>query len=195
MTNPLERRDWFVDAAARRLQSAGVPVPVDALRRQTAEDLRLVDQATAAGDLRRVKASRKLTPAEVIALKESKKADALARAEGASLRRRQLPTADKPKRLRPLKGVDAQRTFAMAARLRLIGTRSGLRLRAGTDMEHGFEYARLAREAAEETTNHDARRGPYMGVSARDRDRILYRRLQDICDRSDSVVGFNWWVK
>lgn len=195
MTDSLERRDWFVGLAARKMQAAGVSVPTEALQRQAAEDLRLVDRAKAEGALRARKDAKKLTPAEVIAQKQSLKAEAQAEKIGAHVRRRQLPVKDKQRRLAPLRGIEAQKTYAMAARLRLIGTRSGLRLRTGTDMEHGFEYAALARAAAEETTNHDARRGPYMGVSATDRDRILYRRLEDICDRSNAVVGVNWWVR
>lgn len=195
MTDSLERRDWFVDLAARKARAVGAPVSTEVLQRQAAEDLRLVDRAKAEGGLRAAKTARKMSPQDVIAHKQSLKAEAQAAKLGASVRRRALPKIDRQRKLAPLRGVEAQKTFAMAARLRLIGTRSGLRLRTGQDMEHGFAYAALARAAAEETTNHDARRGPYMGASATDRDRILYRRLEDICDRSNAVVGFSWWVK
>lgn len=195
MSDALERRDWFVDAQAKRFRAAGVTVPTDALQRQASEDLRLLDRARSEGALRARKEPRKMTVAEVLEQKRERKAEAQAATIGGEVRRRALPAKDKRRKLAPLTGIEAQKTYAMAARLRLIGTRSGHRLRAGQDMEHGFEFAALARAAAEETTNHDARRGPYLGASPTDRDRILFRRFEDICDKSDALVGVAWWVK
>lgn len=194
MSDPLERRDWFVDAQAKRFRAAGVTVPTESLQRQAADDLRLLDRARSEGALKSRKDPRKATVAEPSAQRELK-AEAQAAGIGATVRRRTLPKADKARRLAPLRGVSAQKTYAMVARLRLIGTRNGHRLRTGQDMEHGFAYAALARAAAEETTNHNAGRGEYVGKTAADRDRILFRRLGDICDRSDAVVGIAWWVK
>ncbi len=195
MRDPLGRRDWFVEAQARRFRSLGLAVPADAIQRSVAEDLRLTDRAKAEGALTVKSTPKRMTVGEAVAEKRSRKADVQAAAVNGTVRTRQLPAVEKAKRLAPLTGLELQRTYAMATRLRLIGQRSGTRLRTGQDMEHGFQYARLARAAAEETTNHDARRGPYLGVCASDRDRILYRRLQDVCDKSDAIVGFAWWVK
>ena len=154
---------------------------------RAADDLRLLDNARAAGAIK-VRKDPKVAP------KRRDPAQHDAAAIGARVRVRDLPAVDKPRKLPPLRGLDAQRTYAMAARLRLIGQRSGNRIRAGADLEHGFVFARLAKDAADVVMNHGARRGIYAGKSATDCDRILYRQMEDICDRSNAVVGFGWWV-
>lgn len=190
MTDALARRDWFVEANARRLRAAGVAVPTEAIQKIAAEDLRHLDAVRAAGDLRST-TTPKPAPSEP---RESRKAAAQAAKIGAEVRVRQLPASDPTKVEAPLRGVLAQKTYAMAARLRLIGQRNGHRVMRGEDIEHGFELGLLARAAAEETFNHNAQRGPYANRCASDRDRILFRRMEDICDRSNRFFP-PWWVK
>lgn len=190
MTDSLARRDWFVEAQARRMKSLGVGVPTEALQRQAGEDLRLLDNARASGDITVKKEPPRRKP---VSDKASLKAGALAARVGAKSYVKRLPARDIGHR-KGLK-VDAIKVHAMAARLKLIGTRNTGRLRTGADMEHAFEYATLARAAAEATFNHGARRGPYAGMSDLDCDRILLRQLEDICDRSNAVIRPNWWAK
>lgn len=191
MSDSLARRDWHVEARARRYRALGLPVPAETLQRQAAEDLRLLDSARAAGALRVKSGVKSPAPAR----KRQDPAQRDAAAIGASVRVRDLPAADAPRALPPLRGVDAQRTHAMAARLRLIGLRTDERIRAGADMESGFQYARLAKAAADAVFNYGARRGPYAGKSDHDRNRILIRQLEDVCDQSNPVIGFGWWLK
>jgi len=190
VTDALARRDWFVEATARRLRATGVAVPTEAIQKIAAADLQHLDAVRAAGDLRS-KSTPKPAPTEP---RESRKAAAQAAKIGAEVRVRHLPAADPVKVQAPLRGILAQKTYAMAARLRLIGQRNGHRVMRGEDMEHGFEIGALARAAAEETFNHNAQRGIYAGHNATDRDRILFRRMEDICDRSNAFFP-PWWVK
>lgn len=190
MTDALARRDWFVEATARRLRAAGVAVPTEVIQKIAAADLQHLDAVRASGDLR-TKTTPKSAPSEP---RESRKAAAQAAKIGAEVRVRHLPAADPAKVQAPLRGVLAQKTYAMAARLRLLGQRNGRRVMRGEDMEHGFEIGALARAAAEETFNHNAQRGIYAGHNATDRDRILFRRMEDICDRSNAFFP-PWWVK
>lgn len=194
MTDSLERRDWFVNAAARKCVAAGVSVPVEALQRQAAADLQLLDQARASGALRDIVKPKTKTSQEVLDHKRSLKAEAQAEKVGGTMRRRKLPVRDPISRGPRLSALDRERTAKMTLRLRAIGARAGS-IRTGQDLETGFQYPALARAAAEQVTNHGYQRGEYAGKSARDRDRILFRRLQDICDRSDAVFGVPWWVK
>lgn len=190
MTDALARRDWFVEATSRRLRAMGVAVPTEAVQRIAAADLQHLDAVRAAGDLRS-KTTTKPAPAEP---RESRKAAAQAAKIGAEVRVRQLPAADPVTVQAPLLGVLAQKTYAIAERLKLIGQRNGRRVLCGEDLEHGFELGILARAAAEETFNHNAQRGQYANRSTSDRDRILFRRMEDICDRSNRFFP-PWWVK
>lgn len=192
-TSALERRDWFVDAAARKAKALGVPVPTEALQRQAAADLTLLDNARRAGALRVGKDAKKKAPADVAAEKQSRKAEAQAAAVGGRMRRKALPAVDRTRRGPKLSLLDQERLLKMSLRLRAIGARAG-QLRAGQDLQAGFQFPALARAAAEATMNHGARRGEYAGKNATDRDRILFRQLEDICNRSDAVFGVGWWV-
>lgn len=192
MTSPLARRDWFVEAQARRRQALGLAVPTEAIQRQAAEDLRLLDAARAAGHLRVKSDVGKKRRQE---LRESRKAGAQAAQIGGRMQvRSNLPAVDAPIGGKRYTGVDAERIYAMANRLRFISRRTGDRILRGADLESGFQYPALARAAAEAVMNHDARRGEYAGKSAEDRDRILIRQLEDVCDRSNAVLPA-WWVK
>lgn len=192
MTDSLARRDWFVEAQARRFMSLGVGVPTEALQRGAAEDLRLLDNARANGKLLATKHNpnrRVISPAD----RESIKAEAQAKAIGAHTYVRSLPARDPT----PRKGlvVDVVKVRAMSARIKLICVRDAGRLRAGADMESAFEYRELARSLTEATINKDAKRGEYRGKSDTDRERIYLRQIEDICDRSNAVIRPNWWAK
>lgn len=193
MTDSLERRDWFVNAAARKAAAIGVPVSTEALQRQMAADLTLLDNARAAGALREKTDTKKKSPEEVLAAKRSVKAEAQATAVNGVLRRKKLPAADKKRRGIVVTGVEAQKLHAIVRRLHLIGQRART-VRNGEDMESAFACPALARRAAEAQINHDAKRGEYAGKSERDRFRIYFAELQKICDDSNAVFRFGWWV-
>lgn len=194
MTTPLERRDWFVGVGARKAQALGIGISTDHLQRQWAADLTLVDNLRASGELRHSYVKKKMTAAEVLAEKRALKAEAQAAKIGGRIRHRALPAKDKPKRGFVLTGVEAQKLHAIVARIHLVGQRART-IRAGEDLEHGFQYGSLARRFAEAQTNHDAKRGEYAGKSDWDRWRIYFATLQKICDDSNAVCGFGWWVK
>jgi hypothetical protein len=189
----LERRDWFVNAAARKAKALGAQVSTEALQRQMAADLTLLDNARAAGAIREKTDTKKKSPDEILANKRSLKAEAQAKELGGRVRRRKLPARDTKRRGIVLTGVEAQKLHAIVQRLYLIGQRART-VGKGEDMEHAFQCPGLARRAAEAQINHDAQRGEYAGKSERDRFRIYFAELQKICDDSNAVFRFGWWV-
>lgn len=60
--------------------------------------------------------------------------------------------------------------------------------------EFDYRLPRLAQEFAEAMQRLDMGTGEYEGKSAEDCERIMWRRVEDICDRSTGSLGF-WWVK
>ena len=193
MTDSLERRDWFVNAAARKARALGIPVSTEAMQRQMAADLTLLDNARAAGAIFEKTDTKKKNPEEVLARKQSIKAEAQARAVNGHIRRKRLPSVDKKRKGIVLTGVEAQKLQAVCARIRLIGLRAKT-IKSGEDMEHAFQCPALARRVSEVQTNHDLKRGEYAGKSERDRFRIRFAALQQICDDSNAVFRFGWWV-
>lgn len=187
-TPALARRDWFVDAAARRFLAAGAPVPTEALQRQAAADLRHLDAARASGALRVTTAPRKVAP------KVADPGQAEAAKVGGRLKVRSLPATDRLTAPPPLTGVDAVRDLAMKRRLKLIAQKAGA-CKNGKDIGSGFEFRTLAEAVISTIVNHDARRGVYAGKSNADRDRILRNALERICDKSNAVIRPGWWVK
>jgi hypothetical protein len=193
VTDSLERRDWFVNAAARKARAMGETVSTEVMQRVIAADLTLLDNARAAGAIRETTDTKKKNPADVLARKQSVKAEAQARAVNGRVRRRALPAVDKKRKGIVLTGVEAQKLHALANRIRLIGMRART-IKSGEDMEHAFQCPALARRVSEAQTNHDAKRGEYAGKSERDRFRIYFAQLQKICDDSNAVFRFGWWV-
>lgn len=187
-TPALARRDWFVNAAARRFLAAGLPVPTEALQRQAAADLRHLDAARASGALRLTTAPKKPAP------KVADPGQAEAAKVGGRLKVRDLPAMDRLIAPPALTGVDAMRDAAMKRRLRQIAQRAGA-CKNGQDIGSGFEFRTLAEAVISTIVNHDARRGAYAGKSAVDRDRILRAALERICDKSNAVIRPGWWVK
>lgn len=189
--SPLARRDWHVAAAAQRLMARGVPVPTDALQRQAADDLRLLDNARRAGALKVRKDEKKppAAPTEV-----SRVASRMAAEVGGRAYVKPLPVRDRRPRLAPVTGVDALKLAARVARIKAISQKVA-RVRNGQEIAAGFEYGQLAQDLATVTFNYNAGTGAYAGKSAADRDRIYERQIDDILDRSNAVIRPNWWTK
>ena len=124
MIAALERRDWFVEAQARRRKAMGLTVSTEALQRQSAEDLRLVDQARASGDLkvsRDSKADRDASIKRTAIRTGVSPAQVEAAKIGATAYVRPLPSQSVVRKPAALTGVAAQKHIAMEARIRLVG--------------------------------------------------------------------------
>lgn len=192
MRTALERRDWHVAAAARRMMTLGVEVPMEALQRQAAEDLRHLDAARASGALR-VRTDPKPTKRGLPA--GSTPAQRQAERLGPKARAFTRPIAQaRPRPTERITGVDAERLAAMCKRIKLIAAKVAT-IGAGDMIGSAFEYRALAQDLATVTINHNARRGVYAGKNTIDADKIYRRQIEDICDRSNAVIKPNWWAK
>ena len=188
MSDAIARRDWHVAAAARRFLAVGAPVPTEALQRQAADDLRLLDAARAAGALR----VRKEQKAAKRAPTASSAAQTMAAQAGGRAEVRAIQPARRVEEV--LTGVEAEKVRAAQKRVALICERSH-RIRNGQDMEAGDLYKSLTVDLREECFNHGARLGKYAGKSDIDADRIYRAAIYAICDRSNAVIRPGWWVK
>ena len=196
MTDGIARRDRHVARWAETLRSQGVEFSQETLERSIANDLRLVDRAKADGRIGRKR--KKAKKARTGVARPDLHAESQAAKIGAEFFSRSIPTlqtapvADASK----LRGVEAERFFAMQRRIRILSQRGPGRIRANQTIEQGpWVYPNFAREIALTTIAFEAGLGGYRELSAEDRRRRFLRALEDICNRSDAVVGVGWWVK
>jgi hypothetical protein len=204
--HPHERRDWFVAQYARRLQAAGVAVPHDAIQRQAAEDLRLVDRARAAGAIADAKPAKRDEKQTGSSTERRAHAHQLAERRGGHFYKRDqnegvILTPDgkarsnKPQRskLPKLSGVEAMRLSKLLERVALLCSKRG-HVRGKCIDEQDFVYPAYAKQIAHEFSTFTLGSGRYRDLSSQDKHRAYYRALTDICDRSNGAVGVGWWV-
>lgn len=196
MTDGIARRDRHVARWAESLRQRGVPFSSEALQRSIAEDLRVAERAKAEGLIGRKKKTKKAKRAGVA--RPDLHAEALAQKIGGEFFTRSIPTvqtapvADVSK----LRGVEAERHYAMQRRIKHLSQRGQGRIKADQTLEQGpWLYPTFAREIALTTIAYGACLGGYKDLNAEDRRRRFLRALEDICNRSDAAVGVGWWVK
>lgn len=175
---------------AAPLVARGLPVSTEALQREAADDLRLVDAARASGALRVASSKPARKPAAPLGHRAQDQASRL----GGKAYVKQLPAVDRPRVARKPTGVEAERMSAMIRRIALICQKVD-RAKNGEEMGKAFAYPALVTALAIATQNKDMLRGPYFGRSARDRDRIYWAEIERICDQSNAVIRPAWWVK
>lgn len=196
MSNPLARRDWFVDNAVRAAKSVGANVDAEAISRQAAKDLQLLDAATATGDV-----NAKTTPkAEKKPAPKGDAAKKKAREVGQKTWERTQFAEDQP--LESLKGSDAIKHMAKDARIRILckpvpGYRFKCDARGMIDepLGNACAYPRFANLLFMHSAGFARGIMSYKGLSYVDRMRKYNRAVEDILDQSDAAVGFAWWVK
>jgi hypothetical protein len=197
MTDGITRRDRHVANWARSLKAQGVQFTSEDLQKIIAEDLRLVDRARAEGKLgnRKGPTKKKKGLRQGVA-RPDQHAEAIAAKQGQEFFARSIPTLETAPRVEKLTGVDAERDFAMQARVRLLSRRGPGRIHANQTIEQGpWEYPAFANQIAMATLAYSAGLGGYRDLKPADRLRRYRRAIEDICNRSDAVVGFGWWVK
>lgn len=195
------RKQLHFEARAKALKERGIEFRSEGLMQEVASDLRLVDRVRAEGGLgekkKRKKASKpKLTtPLRKGVARPELHAEMLARQVGGEFFARSYAETATPRSQR-LTGVDAERVIAMQRRIALLSKRGPGRLKSNQTIEQGpWEYPEFARQVALTTVCFNAGLGGYKDLKPLDKRRRFFRALEDICNRSDAVIGFGWWVK
>lgn len=196
MTDGITRRDRHVANWARSLREQGAQFTSEDLQKIIAEDLRLVDRARAEGKLGRRKGPKKKRGLRQGVARPNMHAEAIAERQGQEFFARSIPTLEQAPRVQRLSGVEAERDFAMQARVRILCRRGPGRIRANQTIEQGpWEYPAFANQIAMATLAYSAGLGGYRDLKPADRLRRYRRAIEDICNRSDAVVGVSWWAK
>lgn len=194
MSDDLNRRDRLVASWAASLKASGIQFSQETLQRITANDLRMVDRAKADG---------RLGPAKRTKRKERKRdvarphlhAEAQADKIGGTFFAREVKSLLDAPAVADVKGVDAERLYAMERRIKALSARGEGRIKSNQTFDKGpWLYPAFAREIGLTCLAFNMRLGGYRELSPRDRSRRFYRALQDICDRSTGLLG-PWWVK
>lgn len=208
MSDGLDKRNWFANQRVRAEVAAGLTPNLERIHQETAALLNYTDRAVSAGDVRQTK--REATEEEKLRAKDQSTAKSLAAEQGAQFYMRENPVDDDAKKKpAPLTGVEMQRHIALIKRVtQLLAADPNHRLRFGRDGIHdrAYQYPVAARQIVDEMYAHthgwrspEFRRGGleyrYADLSKADRTRMYYAALELICDRSNGVVGVNWWVR
>jgi hypothetical protein len=195
----IDRRNLHLAHRAQAIKARGGDVRSDLIMKQVADDLRLVDRAKAEGAIgQRKKRKSKFAPKYTAPVARPElHAEALARKTGSTFFSREVLDSTPRGRssVERITGVDAERSMAMQRRLALLSERGPGRVKSEQSVEKGpWIYPALAREIIMTTLAYNASLGGYRGLNARDRRRRFFRALEDLCTRSNRLVGVGWWV-
>lgn len=197
-SDSIKRRDWFVNNTVRAATVGGYTVDAEAVARAAAHDLSVLDRAVDLGEIAK--------PGTAPAKKPQRKpvdydaARAVAQQRGQQLRTGPMGAEDRP--LVMPTGTEALRLFAMDRRIRILckpvpGYRYKTDAQGQVDepLGNACEYPAFANLLFMHSMGFARGIMSYKGLNYEDRKRKYNRAVQDICDRSDAVVGFPWWVK
>jgi len=202
--SPQERVDYYVERQLEQVRSSGAGVDAEQVRRQTVALLQYAD--VSARDVPTRSRRPEKDPSEVLEAKRKLGPEAQAEASGTEYfyrDERVEPLISKPKaKVLPPSGLEGEKHFALLKRIRLLMKRiPNYRLKPGESLYAGHVYPRFAQlldmntryAALLDSNSHGL--GKYAEMPVGDRQRKYYRELERICDWSDAVVGYGWWVK
>ena len=193
MSEEIARRDFFVESTVRAAREGGYEVDAEAVARQAARDLSMVDRARALGDIDDGKTKRK--PVEQAERPAVSHASAFAGRMGATTWEAPL-VAENMKPLPKLYGTDALKLLAMDARIRLLmAPVPGYKLKVTRDPTTGevtdceplgnqCQYPAFANRLFMEMACYSRALGTYAGMSIDDRQRKYVRAVEEVCNRS-----------
>ena len=202
MSDEIARRDYFVERSVSTARAEGYDINAEAVARQAARDLGVLDRALAVGDL-----STEKRTAPPLPKPRGNAAEGLASSIGATTWERPLGDLDNEKALPKLRGVDAVRLLAMEKRLRLLMEPvPGYVLKIERDPATGAitnceplgnqcAYPAFANLLLGHMFCFSRGQGSYREMKYADRWRKYVRAVEDICNRSDAAVGIPWWCK
>lgn len=207
--DPFTRRALHMDRRVQSLRDMGVEVRPALIEKEVADDLRLIDRVKAEGALGGRRKSKIKTPAKKqdtrgsLVARPELHAEALARKTGGQFYASPVNTnethrqhSDFLKRaLKGVSGVDAERLVAMEKRIAMLSERGPGRIKADQSYEQGpWLYPSFVRMIVLTTLAFSQKLGGYHGLRYPDRRRRFFRQLEDICNKSNAVLGVGWWV-
>ena len=194
--------DYYTGCQVRALHEAGAEANPEAIRETTGKLLEIAGREASA-PLRQDGDGK--TSAEVLAKKRESTGAGVAAKLGGEFFYGDCGEEElgKPKIVKAReipRGVDGEKFKKMMERLKILGaTIPGYRLKPGEDLRNQFQFPRFAMWL-KSTTDHAMLNDPksvgagiYAGLPIGDRHRLYLRRLEQICDQSNSVVGRGWW--
>jgi hypothetical protein len=176
---------------SKAVRSHGAEVDSRALERIVNQDLAQADAV-----LREAKPApvKDEAPAAHERFRSDDRAADMAQETGAKFWRRPIPAQEAPKKDRlldtPLRRMDAKWQAAWNRLGQLVKPKSMFRPSREIDYEGGD----LARDFILTFQDYQRGKGEYAGLRLDDQQRVLRRKIEDICDRSTGRFG-PWWVK
>ena len=183
--DPRELHSELVGQRARFVKDRGAEVDTRAIEDMTKRDLELVDrlEANAKPKPKRIKEGR--DPSEV-----SHVAAKMAQEDGyKGMYKRALPASS------GLSVVSSPKVQALVMRMHELCRKNDDSLKS-LDQRSSFVYPEYAIAITRETADFNLKRRYYRGRSRPEQRRIYFRKIEDICDRSNGIPGLpNWWTK
>lgn len=202
--SPQARVDYYVDRQLQQNRENGVSVSAEQVRKETVALLQFADVSARDVPVRSRRPEK--DPRDVVEAKRKLGPQAQAEASGTEFFYRDEavePLITKPKRTPlPPNGVEGEKHFALLKRIRLLMKRiPNYRLKPGESLYAGHVYPRFAQlldmhtryASLDDPQSHGL--GGYSEMPIGDRQRRYYRELERICDLSNTVVGYGWWIK
>jgi len=185
--DPHKLRDGLAEAYIANLRRGGYggEVPAEAIQRLAASDRKIVERYEAE-QKNRIKPKREKKEPDYSKVKE------LAADKGGRFYVRKLTPEDDRIERETLSMVAMERRMKLVARIREIGRKD----RLGQAV-----YPRLVEELAVIHANWSmAKMGKPMkhyrhARGQQELDRVFFRQLEDLADRSNATIRPNWWIK
>lgn len=197
--SPQERVDYYVGQQVDMAHRLGADIDAEEARRGTA---RLLEVADAEARAPLVKDNDGKQRADVLAEKRLNTGEVLAEKAGGEFFFNAEPDPEPVARAKaPPPGGDGEKHMALMVRIAMLMAEiPGYRLKPGENVANRYQYPRFAMWL-KATTDHAMLNDPksvgagiYAGLSLPDRHRLYLRRLEQICDQSNPVLGRGWWV-
>lgn len=202
--DPLELRDAIAEDRRAAYERMGVEMPWDFAQETATADLMLVDRAKAEGDLKKRPRSKLVEEPpepnndelESRLMPDIDQIVARHAFEKRNAPENEVPEAIQDILIAKLIGFSLDKFKAMKERLAIITGHS--HVYNPDDQFAHLEYRKYGALVAMETCDFVTRHpnSDYHGKSLKDAHRIFWRRLEDICDKSNGDPGLpNWWIK
>lgn len=201
--DPIELRDAIAEDMHAAYDRMGVEMSWETAQQISTADLMLVDRARDAGDLEEPPRSKLVeeAPEPNNDKLEAKLVPDFDQVIARGTLEKRPDTPEVPEVLQDiiiakLIGFPIAKFKAMKERLAIITGHS--HAYSPDDQFAHLEYRKYGKDVAMETCDFVMRHknSDYFGKSLKDAHRIFWRRLEDICDKSNGDAGLpNWWIK
>lgn len=181
-----EVRDALVADYQSYARRKGVDVSTRDLETIAISDLVITDRVEA-----ETKVAPPRKPVEAAPKTEPSRAEKLATSRGYTFGKIALPARDPVKRKPP---PLLEKPRALAKRMAQMCQQVPGSPKGASLADRQYVYPAFAKDVLTEHTDFTYKRRKYRGLSYLDRQRVFWRAIEDIADRSTGVLG-PWWVR